>query len=157
VVVVVRDGRGQVGDDVWMTTVDSDDLPALHTFVHVLRMDLPAVIVGLTPPYRNGPVEGANTKVLKRQMYGRAEFPCYANGSCSHRSTTGTTGSVPEPFVLQSRTRPCLVAAGRARAYFGRLLMGYGSKSLVNNGFRVRGRVVGWSGRRCGGGPGGVP
>jgi transposase len=61
----------------WMTTVDDDDLPALHAFVHGLRMDLLAVVAGLILPYSNGPIEGANTKVklLKRQMYGRAEFP----------------------------------------------------------------------------------
>jgi transposase len=34
-------------------------------------------VAGLTLPYSNGPMEGANTKVkfLKRQMYGRAGFP----------------------------------------------------------------------------------
>ncbi|WP_157743213.1 transposase [Micromonospora coriariae] len=37
-------------------------------------MDLPAVAAGLTLPYSNGLIEGANTKVklLKRQMCGRA-------------------------------------------------------------------------------------
>jgi hypothetical protein len=62
--------------DAWMTNVDTDDLPALNGFVHGLRMDLPAVVAGLTLPYSNGPIEGANTKVkfLKRQMYGRAGF-----------------------------------------------------------------------------------
>ena len=59
-----------------MTNVDADDLPPLHGFVHGLRMDLPAVVAGLTLPHSNGPIEGANTKVkfLKRQMYGRAGF-----------------------------------------------------------------------------------
>lgn len=39
-------------------------------------MDLPAVAAGLTLPYSNGPIEGANTKVklLKWQMCGRAGF-----------------------------------------------------------------------------------
>jgi transposase len=62
--------------DAWMTAVETDDLPALHAFVHGLRKDLPAVVAGLTLPYSNGPIEGANTKVklLKRQMYGRAGF-----------------------------------------------------------------------------------
>jgi len=62
--------------DAWMTAVDADDLPALHGFVHGLRMDEAAVTAGLTLPYSNGPTEGANTKVklLKRQMYGRAGF-----------------------------------------------------------------------------------
>jgi transposase len=69
---------GRRGEDLeaWMTTVDADNLPGLHGFVHGLRMDLPAVTAGLTLPYSNGPIEGANTKVkfLKRQMYGRAGF-----------------------------------------------------------------------------------
>jgi transposase len=43
--------------DGWMNTVDADDLPALHGFVHGLRMDLPAVIAGLTLPSSNGPIE----------------------------------------------------------------------------------------------------
>ena len=61
----------------WMGVVEAADLPALHAFVRGLRKDLPAVIVGLSQPYSNGPIEGANTKVklLKRQMYGRAGFP----------------------------------------------------------------------------------
>ncbi|GAA4608886.1 hypothetical protein GCM10023107_88870 [Actinoplanes octamycinicus] len=67
-------GRRGEDLDTWMTCVDADDLPALHGFVHGLRRDLPAVVAGLTLPYSNGPIEGANTKVkyLKRQMYGRA-------------------------------------------------------------------------------------
>lgn len=61
----------------WMTAVESSDLTPLHAFVRGLRKDLPAVLAGLTLPYSNGPIEGANTKVklLKRQMYGRAGFP----------------------------------------------------------------------------------
>jgi transposase len=60
-----------------MTAVDADDLPAVHSFVHGLLLDLDAAVAGLTLPYSNGPMEGANTKVklLKRQMYGRAGFP----------------------------------------------------------------------------------
>jgi transposase len=69
-------GRRGEDLDAWMTAVDADDLPALHGFVHGLQMDLSAVVAGLTLPYSNGPMEGANTKVkfLKRQMYGRAGF-----------------------------------------------------------------------------------
>lgn len=57
-------GRRGEDLDAWMTAVDADDLPALHGFVHSLRMDLPAVVAGLTLPYSNGPIEGANTKVI---------------------------------------------------------------------------------------------
>ncbi|MET7401350.1 transposase [Dactylosporangium sp. NPDC005572] len=62
--------------DAWTTTVDNGDPAGPHAFVHGLRMDRPAVVAGLTLPYSNGPTEGANLKVklLKRQMYGRAEF-----------------------------------------------------------------------------------
>jgi transposase len=69
-------GRRGEDLDAWMTAADADELPALHGFVHGLRTDLPAVVAGLTLPYSNGPIEGANTKVkyLKRQMYGRAGF-----------------------------------------------------------------------------------
>ncbi|WP_345420533.1 transposase [Pseudonocardia xishanensis] len=60
----------------WMSSVDGSDVPALHGFVRGLRKDLSAFVAGLTLPYSNGPIEGANTKVklLKRQMYGRAGF-----------------------------------------------------------------------------------
>ncbi|GAA4550150.1 hypothetical protein GCM10023175_39700 [Pseudonocardia xishanensis] len=59
-----------------MSSVDGSDVPALHGFVRGLRKDLSAFVAGLTLPYSNGPIEGANTKVklLKRQMYGRAGF-----------------------------------------------------------------------------------
>jgi len=67
--------RGDVIRD-WITAVEDEDLPALHSCTTGLRADLDAVIAGLLLPYSNGPIEGANTKVkyLKRQMYGRAGF-----------------------------------------------------------------------------------
>jgi transposase len=60
----------------WLSEVEESDLPLLHAFVRGLRKDLDAVVAGLTLPYSNGPIEGANTKfkLLKRQMYGRAGF-----------------------------------------------------------------------------------
>lgn len=63
--------------ETWMNAVEDTDLPAMHAFVRGLRKDLPAVVAGLTLPYSNGPIEGANTKIklIKRQMYGRAGFP----------------------------------------------------------------------------------
>jgi len=61
----------------WMESAHTSGFPALRSFVNGLRLDLPAVTAGLTLPYSNGPMEGANTKVklIKRQMYGRAAFP----------------------------------------------------------------------------------
>ncbi len=62
--------------DGWITAVDADDLPDLHSFTTGLRRDLQAVTNGLTLPYSSGPVEGNvnRIKMLKRQMYGRAKF-----------------------------------------------------------------------------------
>jgi len=59
-----------------MTDVDATGSPALRSFVTGLRRDLDAVTAGLTLVHNSGPVEGhANRiKVLKRQMYGRANL-----------------------------------------------------------------------------------
>ncbi|MFB9476600.1 ISL3 family transposase [Nonomuraea salmonea] len=62
--------------ETWMNAVLGDDLPELHSFVTGLRRDQDAVTAGLTLPYSSGPVEGHvnRTKMLKRQMYGRANL-----------------------------------------------------------------------------------
>ncbi|MFC6018073.1 hypothetical protein ACFP2T_17920 [Plantactinospora solaniradicis] len=62
-----------------MTAVETDDLPALHSFVQGLRMDGTAIVAGLTPPYSNSAIEDANTKVklLERQMYVGAGFALF--------------------------------------------------------------------------------
>ncbi|MFC4592560.1 ISL3 family transposase [Sphaerisporangium corydalis] len=58
----------------WMNRVQADDLPQLHSFVTGLRRDLDAARAGLTLPHSSGKVEGHvnRVKMLKRQMYGRA-------------------------------------------------------------------------------------
>ncbi|WP_371674242.1 transposase [Streptomyces sp. NBC_00289] len=60
----------------WITSVRAEDLPALHTFVTGLGQDLDAVVAGLSLRYSSGAVEGQNNKIkmLKRQMFGRANF-----------------------------------------------------------------------------------
>jgi len=65
--------RGQ-NLETWMNAVLGDDLPELRSFVTGLRRDQDAATAGLTLPYSSGPVEGHvnRTKMLKRQMYGRA-------------------------------------------------------------------------------------
>jgi transposase len=62
--------------DGWIAAVDADDLPGLHSFTTGLRRDHQAVINGLTLPYSSGAVEGTvnRIKMLKRQMYGRANL-----------------------------------------------------------------------------------
>jgi transposase len=58
----------------WMKRVQADDLPELHSFVTGLRRDFDAAKAGLTLPHSSGKVEGHvnRVKMLKRQMYGRA-------------------------------------------------------------------------------------
>lgn len=69
---------GRHGDrlDTWITTVDGDDQPDLHRFTRGLLRDYDAVRNGLTLTHSSGPVEGAvnRIKMIKRQMYGRANF-----------------------------------------------------------------------------------
>jgi transposase len=69
-----RRGEQQLED--WLTTVEADDQPQLHSFAAGIRTDQQAVTNGLTLPYSSGKVEGNvnRIKMLKRQMYGRAGF-----------------------------------------------------------------------------------
>lgn len=67
--------RGHDLDD-WMSQVRKEELPELDPFLRGLVQDHAAAMAGLTLPYSNGPIEGVNnkTKLIKRQMYGRANF-----------------------------------------------------------------------------------
>jgi len=60
----------------WAETARASDLPNVHAFTRGLDLDAPAVIAALTLPFHNGRTEGVNTKtkMIKRQMYGRAGF-----------------------------------------------------------------------------------
>jgi len=60
----------------WMRRVATDGAPALRSFATGLERDLDAVTAGLTLPYSSGPVEGTvnRIKMIKRQMFGRANF-----------------------------------------------------------------------------------
>lgn len=70
---------GRHGDrlDGWITAVEADDQPELHSFVRGIKRDYDAVLNGLTLEWSSGVVEGNvnRTKMLKRQTYGRAGFP----------------------------------------------------------------------------------
>ncbi|WP_066885453.1 ISL3 family transposase [Carbonactinospora thermoautotrophica] len=70
---MMRPRRGDRLTD-WMATVLAADLPEPHSFATGLRRDRHAVTAGLTLPWSFGPVEGHinRIKMLKRQMYGRA-------------------------------------------------------------------------------------
>jgi transposase len=60
----------------WLDAVQADDLPALHSLVASLRRDRAAVTNGLSSDYSSGQVEGTvnRIKMIKRQMFGRANF-----------------------------------------------------------------------------------
>lgn len=61
----------------WITTAQAESLPHLHAFARGLERDRAAVTAAMTTAYHNGGTEGVNnkTKLIKRQMYGRAGFP----------------------------------------------------------------------------------
>ena len=60
----------------WTTSARATGLPHVHAFTRGLDLDIQAATAALTLPFHNGRTEGANTrtKMIKRQMYGRAGF-----------------------------------------------------------------------------------
>jgi transposase len=58
----------------WTTATREADLPQLHSFARGIDQDIEAVTAAITLNHHNGRIEGVNTKtkLLKRQMYGRA-------------------------------------------------------------------------------------
>jgi transposase len=70
-----REGKDAL--DAWLAAAGTDPAqPELASFANGIRLDYQAVANGLTLPWNSGLVEGLNTrtKLLKRQMYGRATF-----------------------------------------------------------------------------------
>jgi transposase len=70
-----REGKDAL--EAWLATAADDPaLPELASFAHGIRLDSGAVASGVTLPWNSGRVEGLNTrtKLIKRQMYGRATF-----------------------------------------------------------------------------------
>jgi transposase len=63
--------------DVWLDQVRASHIPELQRFVRSIQRDKDAVLAGLTLQESNGVVEGKinKLKLIKRMMYGRAEFP----------------------------------------------------------------------------------
>ena len=60
----------------WLAQARAIGLPGLNSFVTGIEHDLAAVTAGLTQPWNSGPMEGHvnRIKMLKRQMYGRANL-----------------------------------------------------------------------------------
>jgi transposase len=60
----------------WITHARTADLPNVRSFTRGLDLDIKAATAALTLPHHNGRTEGVNckTKMIKRQMFGRAGF-----------------------------------------------------------------------------------
>jgi len=60
----------------WIADARIAGLPHVHSFTRGLDPDIQAATAALTMPHHNGRTEGVNTrtKMIKRQMYGRAGF-----------------------------------------------------------------------------------
>jgi transposase len=60
----------------WTRAAQAADLPSVHAFTRGLDLDMAAATAAVTLPFHNGRTEGVNTKtkMIKRQMYGRAGF-----------------------------------------------------------------------------------
>src|SRR5258708_36157992 len=72
---MIREHTGQQLDT-WMSEVEASHLTELESFARGIHQDKAAVLAGLTLPWSNGPLEGHinRLKLIKRSMYGRAEF-----------------------------------------------------------------------------------
>jgi len=84
----------------WITAARAAGLPHLHAFTRGLDLDSHAATAALTLPHHNGRTEGVNTKtkMIKRQMYGRAGFALLR-----HRILLGLRHKPSPPKVRQSR------------------------------------------------------
>lgn len=62
--------------DEWVTTCNASDLKELRRFAAGLQQDRTAILAAITTPWSNGQTEGQinRLKMLKRQMYGRANL-----------------------------------------------------------------------------------
>jgi transposase len=72
---MLRERRGEELDD-WFHAAFHSGIPEIRSFVNKLRQDQIAVQTGLVLKWNNGMVEGHvnRLKLLKRSMYGRANF-----------------------------------------------------------------------------------
>jgi transposase len=84
----------------WTAAARACDLPYLHSFTRGLDVDKQAAVAAVTLPYHNGRTEGVNTKtkMIKRQMYGRAGFTLLR-----HRILLALRHAPSPPEVRQSQ------------------------------------------------------
>jgi transposase len=84
----------------WIASVQVDDLPSLQAFVTGLGQDIDAVVADLSLRYSSGAVDGHNNKIemLKRQMFGRADFDLVRERVPSPRETVHDRGFGDPPW-----------------------------------------------------------
>jgi transposase len=72
---IVRERQAEQLDP-WLAACEQGGVKAMRTFAAGLKQDYAAVRAALTLPWSNGPTEGKvnKLKLLKRQMFGRANF-----------------------------------------------------------------------------------
>jgi transposase len=73
---LLRERRGSKACESWLAEAIASGIPELRRFAVKLRQDEAAVRAACTEPWSNGQTEGQvhRLKLLKRQMYGRANF-----------------------------------------------------------------------------------
>jgi transposase len=83
---MVRERRGEQLA-AWLAEVQASRLQAFDSFVTGVQQDQDAVLAGLTLPWSNGPLEGHvnRLKLIKRSMYGRANFDLLKRRVLHHR------------------------------------------------------------------------
>jgi transposase len=72
---MVRNRQGSLLD-LWLAYAEGSGVIEIYRFAQRLRQDYDALKAGVSLPWSNGPVEGHvhRLKLIKRQMYGRANF-----------------------------------------------------------------------------------
>src|SRR5260370_135220 len=97
---LLRERRGLQHLVAWVDAVEAADIPELHAFTCGLRKDWAAVTAGLTLPSSSGGVEGHvnRIKMLKRQMYGRANVDLLRRRVLVGGSTTASPNSCQSHF-----------------------------------------------------------
>jgi transposase len=84
--------------EAWAAQAETSPVSELRGFAKGLHKDWAAVTAGLTVSYSSGAVEGHvnRIKMIKRQMYGRANPDLLRKRACS--PTEPITTIEPEPF-----------------------------------------------------------
>ncbi len=112
---MVRERTGEQLD-AWLGAVQASHLKAFQSFVTGVQQDKDAVLAGLTLPWSNGPLEGNvnRLKLIKRSMYGRAEFDLLKlrvlyqskkNRDRKNKKTSSTTGGSSEETEEHEKQR----------------------------------------------------